>query len=89
MDIFSEGARWRAGLELLIAGLAIADPCISVLQIKNHRASLCSFAFHSASENQMAEGNGINSLSSYLRAIKTIYNKGVKVGLIEREGPAL
>jgi len=32
-----------------------------------------------------AKGNSVNSLSSYLRAIKAIYNKGIKAGLIERE----
>ena len=32
-----------------------------------------------------AKGNSINSLSSYLRAVKAIYNKGIKAGLIERE----
>ena len=33
----------------------------------------------------LAKGNGYNSLSTYLRAIKAIYNKGIKAGLIERE----
>ncbi|WP_190808383.1 site-specific integrase [Flagellimonas sp. S3867] len=32
-----------------------------------------------------AKGNSVNSLSSYLRAIKAIYNKGIKAGLIESE----
>ncbi|TMM52113.1 site-specific integrase [Maribacter algarum] len=33
----------------------------------------------------LAKGNSINSLSVYLRAIKAIYNKGIKAGLVERE----
>ncbi len=33
----------------------------------------------------LAKGNSINSLSSYLRAVKAIYNKGIKAGIIERE----
>ncbi|WP_422083496.1 phage integrase SAM-like domain-containing protein [Ulvibacterium sp.] len=33
----------------------------------------------------LAKGNSINSLSVYLRAIKAIYNKGIKAGLIEKE----
>ncbi|GMN11409.1 site-specific integrase [Croceitalea sp. MTPC9] len=33
----------------------------------------------------LAKGNSINSLSVYLRAIKAIYNKGIKAGLVEKE----
>ena len=32
-----------------------------------------------------AKGNSINSLSSYLRGVKAIYNKGIKAGLVDKE----
>ncbi len=33
----------------------------------------------------LSKGNSWNGLSTYLRAIKAIYNKGIKAGLIEKE----
>lgn len=32
-----------------------------------------------------ADGNGVNSLSMYMRAIRAIYNKAIKAGLIEKD----